>query len=183
MAHLEREGAVGYGRPPVSTRFVKGQSGNPAGRPRGRHKLPPYESVLGQTFKIREEGVEREVSATELLLLQLAKRGLEGDTGASRTLLALIKQVREQHQSNQPHTMVIVSVEPGSVTDGLEALRMATKLDPFRETARMALEPWIVEAALARLPRPLDADQQRIVLDATRQPKKVRWPDWWTEHP
>jgi len=26
---------------------------------------------------------------------------------------------------------------------------MATKLDPYRETARMALEPWLVEAALA----------------------------------
>lgn len=26
---------VGYGKPPKSTRFKKGQSGNPGGRPRG----------------------------------------------------------------------------------------------------------------------------------------------------
>ena len=32
---------------------------------------------------------------------------------------------------------------------------MAKKLDPYRETARMALEPWLVEAALACLPQTL----------------------------
>ena len=31
---------VGYGRPPAATRFVKGQSGNPAGRPRGSKNKP-----------------------------------------------------------------------------------------------------------------------------------------------
>ena len=40
---------------------------------------------------------------------------------------------------------------PGSVTGALEPLRMARKLDRYRDTARMVLEPWIVEAALARL--------------------------------
>jgi hypothetical protein len=29
---------------------------------------------------------------------------------------------------------------------------MARKLDPYRETARMALEPWLVETALAVSP-------------------------------
>jgi hypothetical protein len=31
----EEEHKVGYGKPPVHTRFSKGQSGNPGGRPRG----------------------------------------------------------------------------------------------------------------------------------------------------
>ncbi|AWL99666.1 DUF5681 domain-containing protein [Bradyrhizobium amphicarpaeae] len=184
MGGLEHEGAVGYGRPPVSSRFVKGRSGNPAGRPpRSREQKPPYESVLGQTFTIRDDGVERQVTAIELLLLKLAKRGLEGDTGVSRTLLGLIKQVREEQQASEPLTIILVSVEPGSVAGALERLRMATKLDPYRETARMAIEPWVVEAALERLPAPLAPYQQRIVVDATRMPKKVRWPQWWSEPP
>ena len=40
--------AIGYRKPPASTRFRKGQSGNPRGRPRGRRNEPPYEAVLGQ---------------------------------------------------------------------------------------------------------------------------------------
>jgi hypothetical protein len=47
----------------------------------------------------------------------------------------------------------------------------------------MALEPWIVEAALARLPQPLTPEQQRVVVAATRLPHKVRWPEWWSERP
>ena len=43
------------------------------------------------------------------------------------------------------------SERPGSVNGALEPLRMARKLDRYRETARMVLEPWIVEVALARL--------------------------------
>jgi Family of unknown function (DUF5681) len=31
----DKEGEVGYGKPPVHSRFRKGQSGNPGGRPRG----------------------------------------------------------------------------------------------------------------------------------------------------
>jgi hypothetical protein len=55
---------------------------------------------------------------------------------------------------------------------------MARKLDAYRPTARMALEPWIVEVALARLgDRRLTNAEQRIILDATRTPRKVKWPD------
>ena len=69
---------------------------------------------------------------------------------------------------------------PGSVNGALEPLRMARKLDRYRDTARMVLEPWIVEAALARLGRRrLTVEEQERVVDATRTPSKVRWPDWW----
>ena len=54
--------------------------------------------------------------------------------------------------------IVQVPVEPGSVNTAMRPLRMAIKLDPFRETARMALEPWLVEEALAGL-----GDQQLTV--------------------
>jgi hypothetical protein len=71
----------------------------------------------------------------------------------------------------------------GSVTSALEPLRMAKKLDRYRKTARIVLEPWLVEAALARLRQPLSPADQRIVVEATRTPHKVRWPEWWSEHP
>jgi hypothetical protein len=177
--------AVGYRQPPRETRFTKGRSGNPSGRPRGRHRQAPYESVLGQILKIREGGVERHVTAAEAFLLQLRKRGLEGDGVAARECLAMIDQARQRQRAGQSpiSTIVLVGVAPGSVTSALEPLRMAKKLDPYRETARMVLEPWLVEAALALLDRTLSSAEQRTIVDATRTPQKVRWPEWWSERP
>lgn len=45
-------------------------------------------------------------------------------------------------------TIVPVVVAPGRVNQTLEALRMGTKLDHTRPPAHMALELWLVEAAL-----------------------------------
>ena len=179
------EGDVGYRKPPRAMRFTRGQSGNPAGRPRERHREVPYEAILGQIVKIRESGAERRVTAAEAFLLQLTKRALEGDNAAARASLGAIEEARESQGAGQSQISAIVrvSVAPGSVTSALEPLRMARKLDPYRETARMVLEPWLVEAALARLSRPLSPTDQRIVVKATRTPHKVRWPKWWTENP
>ena len=42
-------------------------------------------------------------------------------------------------------------VAPGNPNRALLPLRMAVKLDRYRPTARIELEPWLIEAALARL--------------------------------
>jgi len=135
--------------------------------------------------KIREGGTERPVPADVAFLLQLRKRALEGDGAAARECLAMIEQARERQGAGQSPitTIVLVGVAPGSVTTALEPLRMAKKLDPYRVTARMALEPWLVEAALARLDRTLSPAEQRTIISATRTPHKVRWPEWWSENP
>ena len=158
---------------------------NPAGRPRGRRPEAPYEAVLGQMVTIREGGVERRVTAEEAFLLQLAKSGVEGDGAATRTALGLIEEITARRSTHRDFISIIVHmiVAPGSVTSALMPLRMAKKLDPYRETARMALEPWLVEAALACLPQTLSPAYQRTIVEATRTPHRVRWPEWWSERP
>lgn len=177
------EHLVGKGKPPVHSRFAKGQSGNPSGRPKGRRSSLPYDAVLGQLVTVRENGQQRRLPADKAFLLHLANKGLSGDGPASRATLAALEHARTEGHSDQPQTsdIAIVCVTPGSVTPALRALRLARLLDRFRPTARLKLEPWIVEAALQRLGRrQLSTDEQAVIMAATRTPAKVRWPEWWT---
>ena len=174
----------GYANPPAGSRFKAGQSGNPKGRPRGTRNTLPYDAVLGQPVTIREDGVERQVTAAEAFLLHVAKRGLAGDGAAARAALAAIaaaRAARPMSHDDGIHEIVLVGVAPENANTALRPLRMATKVDARRPSARMLIEPWLVEAALARLgKRILTPDEQAEVLAATRTPHKVRWPTWWT---
>lgn len=77
-------------------------------------------------------------------------------------------------------TLIISFVSPGSVSGVIDILRAGRRMDRFRETAHLLREPWIVEAALARLGnKRLTREEQATVLAATRLPLKVRWPHWW----
>jgi hypothetical protein len=177
---------VGYGNPPRASRFRKGQSGNPRGRPRGRSRALPYEAVFGREMIVRENGRGRRVTAEEAFLLKLTKDALDGDTAAARAMNAALEG-RHGTDGSVPKsvTTTVHFVDPGTVNLAVEALRIGTTLDRYREaTARLVLEPWIVEAALARFEEErLTPEEQEVVLKATRTPRRVQWPDWWVVKP
>jgi hypothetical protein len=178
------EGPVGYRRPPAATRFAKGRSGNPGGRPKGKAGPLPYESVLGQIVTVTENGQTKRITAAEAFLLKLMKDALAGDAAAMRDMLTTIeaaKPSRAAPDATAIKRIVFSVVKPGSVAGALQHLRMGKKLCAFTDKARVLLEPWIVEAALARRgDRPLSVDEQRTVMAATRTPWKVEWPEWWS---
>jgi hypothetical protein len=183
-AMSEAEGSIGYKRPPQATQFQKGRSGNPRGRPRNRRREIPYDHVLGQIVTIREDGRDRRVTAAEAFLLQLTKKGLEGDSSAARASLEAIEAARARRGLTDSVDTIRIVLLSFTFGCALRSLGLATKLHPLNEDkVCWKLQPWIVEAALARLgSRLLSVEEQRVVVDATRNPAKVSWPGWWTVH-
>ena len=182
MSDPEQE-SVGYRRPPAATRFRKGQSGNPKGRPRNRRRDIPYDYVLGQMVTVREDGRERRITAAEAFILQLTKKGLSGDSVSARASLAAIENARAARlgsASDVGYNIIWKIVSPGSAACALDALGMAVKLRKYSEDTRHELRPWLVQKALDRLgTRRLSNEEQHTVVQATRSPEKVQWPDWW----
>jgi hypothetical protein len=177
---------VGYGSPPVATRFKKGQpSPNPAGRPKRRRFQAPHATLFEGMITIRDRGVERQVTVVEAFLRRLKQLALKQGSGpaarAYRALMTMARRLRPAQVSRKTETILLC--DAGNLSLALQPLRMAKILDAYRETARMVIEPWLVQAALARLDRKLSPTEQRIVVDATRTPHKVRWPEWWREFP
>lgn len=180
---MNGRGSGGYGKPPASGKYRKGQSGNPAGRPKGRHRQPPHEEIFGQVLPVTERGARREMPASDAFQLRLLDLALKGNSAARRAVEELkAEQVLADDTDALTHLARIVHlVTPGSVNTALELLRMGKILDRFDESrAKVALEPWLIEAALSRLgARRLSREEQEKVVSATRTPRKVRWPDWW----
>lgn len=178
-----RDARVGYRRPPAATRFAKGRSGNPRGRPRGKAGQLPYDSVLGQIVTVTENGQTKRITAAEAFLLKLMKDALAGDAAAMRDMLTTIeaaKSARPAPDAAAIKQIVFSCVKPGSVAGALQHLRMGKKLCAFTDNAHVLLEPWIVEAALARQgDEPMKVEEQRTVVAAARTPWKVEWPEWW----
>ena len=144
----------------------------------------PYDALLGQMVVIREGGRERRVTAAEAFLLQLTKKGLDGCSASARASLESIENARAARSRYGAQSASIrFKIRFFGLCCIVEDLGMAVRLHEGNEDkVRLELKPWVVEAALQRLgSRQLSRDEQRTVIEATRTPHKVKWPDWWEE--
>jgi hypothetical protein len=83
----------GYGKPPRHRRFVKGRSGNPRGRPKGRKNLSTLiEQELNSTIIITENGVRKKITKREGIAKRIVNNALSGDPKAVPILLAEARQ-------------------------------------------------------------------------------------------
>ncbi len=91
---------IGYGKPPSSTQFVKGRSGNPNGRPKGSQNLATLLAKAGrQRVRITENGRPRHVTKFEATTLQLLNKAASGDLKAIAELLDWIKSFTDTDQT------------------------------------------------------------------------------------
>ena len=86
----DMEYEIGHGKPPLHTRFKKGQSGNPRGRPQGsRNTKTIVQEFARERHKVKEGGRTRTVTTTELLLRLLVVMSMKGDVRASKIIEGL----------------------------------------------------------------------------------------------
>lgn len=91
-----REYAVGYGRPPIHTRFAPGVSGNPRGRPRGSKNLKTdVLEEIGEKVTVREGEKSRSISKQRAVVKTVVLRALRGDAKAVSTLIGLLLRFQE----------------------------------------------------------------------------------------
>ena len=85
---------IGYGKPPVHSRFKKGQSGNPSGKKKGTIDLKQtFEEIFSEEYKIIEAGTEKKLSGTHLVVKRLFGCGKR-----ERTLSTPFTRISEQVQ-------------------------------------------------------------------------------------
>lgn len=88
---------VGYCNPPEHTRFKKGQSGNPRGRPKGTLNLATVlERTLRERVVINENGRRKTVTKLEASIKQVTNRAASGDLKAMQLLTALVRSAEER---------------------------------------------------------------------------------------
>ncbi len=85
---------VGYGKPPRNSRFVKGQSGNPRGRPPGAKNLKTLlNKALNELVIVTENGGRRKISKREAIVTQLVNRSAKADYKAIQILLGMLRDI------------------------------------------------------------------------------------------
>ena len=103
MANNNGNPEGGYGKPPSHTQFVRGQSGNPKGRPRGSQNLSTILNKVGrERVKVTENGRTRYITKFEATILQLVNKAVAGDLNAARVLLSWSTWLANSEQTAVP---------------------------------------------------------------------------------
>lgn len=99
----EDDDKVGYGKPPRSHQFKKGQSGYPKGRSKKKKsKLPDIELGLTKAFNeavaVTENGVRRQITKFDATCTQIANKAASGHAPTIRLLMPFLLKLAEAAQ-------------------------------------------------------------------------------------
>ena len=88
---------VGYGKPPHHTRFKRGQSGNPRGRPSGAKNLATLlNEALNELVVISENGGRKRISKRQAAFKQLVNEAAMGNWRALKLLVDILQDIERR---------------------------------------------------------------------------------------
>jgi hypothetical protein len=115
---------VGYGRPPVGTRFKLGDIGNPKGRPRKKKTVgQTLQEALMMRIRLEVNGRWKTMTAQELMIQNLVRSAARGNTRDMRLVFALI----DRYQDSPETTLNLTELESEDRKILEEYLAMQTK--------------------------------------------------------
>lgn len=179
------------GNPSPNSRFKKGQSGNPKGRPTKKFAAgsgSQFDIIVDRTLTIRKEGNLEEVSIEEALQHRTYLKAIEGHNPSRRAILKMI-QKREAflQKQTQPVKWRVVNFhteysEPENANEAMLILGKVTideaKLEMNGHNPPVILEPWAVQAALSRRRGGAKLTEREIkdISRCTRDANTINWP-------
>lgn len=171
----------------MSGRWQKGQSGNPAGRPRKRRPhISAFDIIFEKSLTVTQNGVERELTVEEVLELKTYQAAVKGSKMAVRAVLKMIEK-REAALAKLAPPPVSSPMnfrwdhDPRNADEAMLLLgitvRDPTWSGPCEYGTRMKLATWATQAGLSRpgrkrLTKKEVEDINRVALD----PKQLKWP-------
>jgi Family of unknown function (DUF5681) len=97
------EPTVGPGNPPKDTRFPKGKSGNPQGRPRGTKNLKTMVmEAARKPITVEIDGKQRTISTLQATTLQLALKAGRGEPKAMVQFLDRVDEIETSAAAAKP---------------------------------------------------------------------------------
>jgi Family of unknown function (DUF5681) len=86
---------VGRGKPPLHTRFKKGQSGNPRG-PRRKNLPALLVAALDEPVVVTTAGESRRITKREAVIAQLVDKSAGADLRATKMLIDMLKDIEKR---------------------------------------------------------------------------------------
>lgn len=105
----DNDDVVGYKKPPKNSRFKKGQSGNPKGRPKNKINTFNDQIIkeLATTVTVIENGKKKKMPKSQAIIKNMTNGALRGDPKAISQLLKFWSNLDQDLEN--PTTELVIS--------------------------------------------------------------------------
>jgi hypothetical protein len=105
---------VGYGRPPKSSQWKRGESGNPGGKKKGaKNGATILNEIMQRKVRITEQGRSRKISVHQGLYLKYLDPALKGNLKAAAYLIDKHEAVQTQEAEREAARIVVPRITKG----------------------------------------------------------------------